>query len=98
MNRILLLGAVALFTIPALPALAVPMCDGPDFNLVDGQDRPVYDEAGMAADYEQQLQAAGIDAHNTRWWDGCLQTFVRINGHDVMKFYDPNSLKEVPVN
>lgn len=71
-------------------------CDGPDFNEVDSKGRPVNDEEGMARRAELLLQAHGVHgAHSTRWWHGCLQTFVNIDGHEVMKFYDPWSYDEV---
>ena len=52
-----------------------------------------------AADlYEQQLNARGIKAQQTRFWSGCIQTFVRENGHISMRFYDPATLEEIPAN
>src|SRR5258708_5153278 len=98
MKTIVLLSALVLFALPAGPAFAVPRCDGPDLNATNAQGRPMVDEAALAADYEMQLRSAGIHGHNTRFWNGCLQTFVKIDGHDMMKFYDPNTLQEVPVN
>jgi hypothetical protein len=70
-------------------------CNGPDFSAVRANGRPQLDEGGMAANYEMQLRATGVKGHQTRWWNGCLQTFVRIDGKEVMKFYDPNTLREV---
>ena len=90
-----MLGALALFALPAAPALAVPMCDGPDIDHYDKDGQPVYDEIDSAARHELELHGEGIDAHDTRWWNGCLQTFVTIDGRDVMKFYDPETLREV---
>ena len=47
---------------------------------------------------EADLRAQGIKVHNSRLWNNCLQTFVTVNGHDVMKFYDPNTRREIPLN
>jgi hypothetical protein len=69
--------------------------DGPDLNATKANGRPVNDEIELTADYERQLISAGIAAHQTRFWNGCLQTFVRVDGKEVMKFYDPGTLKEV---
>jgi hypothetical protein len=98
MKTILLLSALALFSIPTTAAFAVPMCDGPAFDRLKANGTPRYSEEEMAMDAEMQLRSMGIDASDTRWWNGCLQTFVNENGHRVMKFYDPNSYREVPVN
>ncbi|ERR1700712_594623 len=98
MKKLVLIGALALFVLPASAALAVPMCDGPDFGKVDSNGQPVYDEAAEAANAEQQLHGEGIDAHLTRFWNGCIQTFVKEGGKDRMKFYDPDTLREIPVN
>ncbi len=99
MKTIILLGALALFAVPTTAALAVPMCDGPPFDRMHSDGTPVYSEEDTAARAEQELRSRGIDANNTRWWNGCLQTFVdEGNGHQVMKFYDPNSYREIPVN
>ena len=75
-------------------------CDGPDFNEVNAQGKPVHDEETMARDAETILRMRGVapGAHQTRWWNGCLQTFVSVDGHEVMKFYDPNTYKEVSLN
>ncbi len=95
-----LLSALALFGLPATAAFAVPMCDGPRFDdderLRFG--RPVLSEQEAAANAEMQLRARGIDAHLSRFWNGCIQTFVKEGGRDVMKFYDYDTLREVPVN
>jgi len=98
MKKLLLLSALALFSIPATAAFAVPMCDGPDFTRVGADGRPIYSEIDTAVDAERELRSRGIDASDTRWWNGCLQTFVRENGHTVMKFYDPDSYQEIPTN
>lgn len=98
MKTFVLLGAAALFTIPAGSALAVPMCDGPNFDEVDSRGRPVYSEVDLAREAEMRLRSMGINASMTRFWNGCIQTFVRENGHSLMKFYDPDTFVEVPVN
>jgi hypothetical protein len=99
MKKLVLLGAVALFTLPATAALAVPACSGPDGpTFVNNKGEQMIDMNAAAQTAEDQLRAAGVDAHQTRFWNGCIQTFVNIDGHDVMKFYDPHSLRELPVN
>ena len=96
MNKILLAGAFALL---ATSAFAAPYCNvdkqpngQPDYGF-----GPVTEDEA-AQRFEQELHAAGIDAHQTRFWNGCIQTFVSENGKDVMKFYDPDSLSELPAN
>ena len=74
------------------------MCDGPDFTELDGSGLVRYSEPEESAFAEQRLRSMGIDASSTRFWNGCIQTFVRENGHTVMRFYDPDTLREVPVN
>ena len=99
MKKIILLSALALLATPVTAALAVPMCDGPAFDRVHKDGTPIYSEIDEAALAEQELRSRGIDANDTRWWNGCLQTFVDTGGgHRVMKFYDPNSYREIPTN
>jgi hypothetical protein len=101
-TALLALAFVALtLAAAATPALAVPSCYVPrgggshiTFNVEIGN----LSEADRAAFYEQQLRARGIDASNTRFWNECIQTFVTENGHFTMRFYDPYSLEEVPVD
>jgi hypothetical protein len=85
----------------ALPAFANPMCYAPrgggpslQFSIEIGK----LSEADRAAFYEQRLRARGIDASDTRFWQGCIQTWVTENGHFTMRFYDPYTLEEVPVD
>ena len=81
----------------ANPALAFPTCPIPqagvhiEFHVNFGK----MTENERAAFFEQQLRARGIDASNTRFWEGCIQTFVTENGHTTMRFYDPDTLIEV---
>ena len=98
MRKFLAMGALALFLSPATAALAVPTCDGPDFSELDSSGHYRYSEPDESAFAEQRLNAMGIDASSTRFWNGCIQTFVRENGHTTMRFYDPDTLREVPVN
>ncbi len=98
MKKLVLVAALALFTLPASAALAVPTCDGPDFGKLDAQGQPIYDEQGEAQSAEMRLNSMGIDAHLTRFWNGCIQTWVSEGGKDKMKFYDPDTLREIPVN
>ena len=97
MRSVLAIAFIALAT----PALAVPMCYVPrpgapviQFSIVIGK----LTEADRAAFYQQQLRARGIDASDTRFWNGCIQTFVTENGRFTMRFYDPWTLEEVPVD
>jgi hypothetical protein len=98
----LLLAGCASFGGPSTDATAattkpviIRCTDGPDLNAVKPNGRPEVDEAAVTQDYERQLISAGIPAHQTRFWNGCLETFVKVDGKDVMKFYDPGTLKEV---
>ena len=96
MKKIILASALALFAMPATGALAVPMCDGPNFDALDSNGNPRYSEEDEARNAEMRLRARGIDANMTRFWNGCIQTFVDDGtGHQVMKFFDPDSLREV---
>jgi hypothetical protein len=88
------LGAAALFALSASAALAVPMCD-PD--SVSGK-KSLFSQDEVIRSIEADLRAQGIKVHNSRLWNNCLQTFVTVNGHDVMKFYDPNTRREIPLN
>jgi hypothetical protein len=90
-------GAVALATLPG-SALAVPMCDPTFYGFKDRFGNTLETEQDAAARVEMQLRAHGIDARDSRFWNGCLQTFVREGGRTVMKFYDPDTLREIPVN
>jgi hypothetical protein len=94
------LALAALFAVGATPVLAVPMCYAPR-----GSDMVIFEfqvgemsETERAAFYEQQLRMRGIDAMHTTFWNGCIQTNVRENGRIGMRFYDPWSLEEVPVD
>lgn len=96
MNKLALVG---LFALLASPALAVPYCDVtklPGGNPDYGFGNVTEDEAAQR--FEQELHGDGIDAHQTRFWNGCIQTFVTVDGKDVMKFYDPDTLRELPAN
>ena len=80
-------------------SLAVPMCDGPRFDKLDANGRPLYDEEFLARQAELHLRQMGIDANETRFWNGCIQTFVGDGtGHQKMRFFDPDSYREVPIN
>lgn len=95
-KKLVLLSALALFASPAPAVLAVPMCDGPPFDHFNADGTPAYDEIGAAENAERRLRARGIDANLTRFWNGCIQTFVDDgSGHQEMKFYDYDTLREV---
>ncbi len=94
------LALAALLALCATPALAVPMCYAPKggnvviFEFEIGK----MGESERAAFYEKKLQMRGIDARQTTFWNGCIQTNVRENGRISMRFYDPWSLEEIPAN
>lgn len=94
-------AVAALLAFAASPALAVPFCHSPQgsgtvivFEIEIGN----LGETDRAMFYEQRLRAMGIQASNTRFWNECIQTFVRENGRETMRFYDPWTLEEIPVN
>jgi len=96
MKKIILLSALALLATPVTAAFAVPFCDSPRFDLKDSQGNNIWSEEELAAEAEQRLRSHGIDANQTRFWNGCIQTFVDDGtGHQVMKFYDYDTLAEV---
>ena len=96
MKKIILLSTLALLAVPATTAFAAPMCDSPRFDLKDAQGNNIWSEEELAAEAEQRLRSHGIDANQTRFWNGCIQTFVDDGtGHQVMKFYDYDTLAEV---
>ena len=90
----------ALLALVASPTLAVPMCYTPKsgniivFELEIGK----FSETERAQFYEQRLRMMGIDARQTTFWNGCVQTDVRENGKLTMRFYDPWTLEEIPVD
>ena len=90
----------ALLALLVTPALAVPMCYAPKggniviFEFEIGK----MGETERASFYEKQLRMRGIDAMQTTFWNGCIQTTVRENGHISMRFYDPWTLDEIPVD
>jgi hypothetical protein len=94
------LALAALLALIATPSFAVPMCYAPRggnvviFEFEIGK----MGETERAAFYEKKLRMRGIDARQTTFWNGCIQTNVRENGRISMRFYDPWSLEEVPVN
>jgi hypothetical protein len=57
-----------------------------------------WGETERAQFYEQRLRMMGIDARQTTFWNNCIQTNVRENGKITMRFYDPWTLEEVPVD
>lgn len=95
------LAIAAILALGTVPALAAPFCHAPqgggkvvvlDFEVGD------LGEEDRARFYEIRLNAMGIRASNTRFWNQCVQTFVRENGRDTMRFYDPWTLEEIPVD
>lgn len=86
----------ALLTLCATPAFAVPSCMFPRGPVIASAiDDPKMSEADKAEYYETRLRALGIDARQTTFWNGCVQTNVREDGLLSMRFYDPWSLEEV---
>lgn len=99
MKNLLVLSALLFLASPVTSALAVPMCDGPRFDQFDSKGLPINDEEFLARQAELHLQQMGIDANETRFWNGCIQTFVRDeSGHQTMRFFDPDSYREIPIN
>jgi hypothetical protein len=91
------LAPALLLALCATPALAVPACYAPRgggvvINIEIGK----MSETERAAFYEKQLRMQGIEARQTRFWNGCVQTFVTENGSFTMKFFDPWTLAEIP--
>ena len=90
----------ALLALVATPTLAVPMCYAPKggnvivFEFEIGK----FSETERAQFYEQRLRMMGLDARQTTFWNGCVQTDVRENGKLTMRFYDPWTLEEIPVD
>ena len=93
-------AVAALLALVATPSLAVPMCYAPKggnvivFEFEIGK----FSETERAQFYEQRLRMMGIDARQTTFWNGCIQTDVRENGKLTMRFYDPWTLEEIPVD
>ena len=94
------LTLAALLALIATPALAVPMCYAPRGGNVVIFEWEIgkMGESERAAFYEKKLQMRGIDAMQTTFWNGCIQTNVRENGRISMRFFDPWSLEEIPVD
>ena len=94
------LALAALLALVATPTLAVPMCYAPKggnvivFEFEIGK----FSETERAQFYEQRLRMMGLDARQTTFWNGCVQTDVRENGKLTMRFYDPWTLEEIPVD
>ena len=91
----------ALLALTASPAFAVPFCHAPRGNgpvVVFEIEIGKLGETDRARFYEFRLNALGIKASNTRFWNECIQTFVRENGRETMRFYDPWTLEEIPVD
>ena len=95
------LALAAATILAASPAFAVPFCHTPQtsgpviiFQIEIGD----LSEDDRAKFYEMRLNAMGIKASNTRFWQQCIQTFVREDGRETMRFYDPWTLEEIPVD
>jgi len=93
MKTLILFGVTALLSTPILTAAAAPYCDTPIYE----KGERMFSDAELAQQAERELHRRGIDATNTRFWNGCLQTFVKDeNGKSVIKFYNPDSYAELP--
>jgi len=91
--------AAAFVAIGVAPAFAAPACyfaKGGALNLQLGIEIGEFTQRDRAEIYEQRLRQRGINAMQTRFWNGCIQTFVVENGKRSMRFYDPWSLEEIP--
>jgi hypothetical protein len=96
MKRIVL---IALLAFCATPSLAVPTCDTPRGNIIVFEiGMGKIGEIERAHFYEQRLNMMGIPARNTTFWNGCIQAEVRTNGHNTLRYYDPWTLEEVPID
>lgn len=96
-----LLTASLLLAAMSGAAFAVPYCESPQRGggLVLGLgvgDR--MSETEQAEYYERRLRQRGVDANETRMWNYCIQTFVTENGHVTMRFFDPFTLREIPLD
>lgn len=99
MKSSILLGALALLLLPTTATLAAPMCDPPHLgNARDDNGKRIFSQDEVITSLENRLRGEGIAAHDSRLWNGCLQTFVTVGGRDVIKFYDPDSLAELPAD
>lgn len=93
MKKVILISVLALLSTPILSAGAAPFCDTPR-----NKDN-MFTEAELAQQAERDLRRMGIEATNTRFWNGCIQTFVKDeNGKTVIKYYNPDSYAELPTN
>ena len=89
----------AAICLTALPAAAAPFCHMPQDGRIALQiGSGIRSESEKAAFYELRLRQRGIDARDTRMWNECIQTFVLENGRISMRFYDPFTLDEIPVD
>ncbi|MEO7222227.1 MAG: hypothetical protein ABIY37_07115 [Devosia sp.] len=97
MKRIAL---AALLALAATPTLATPQCYTPKSGNVIVFEFQIgkFSETERAQFYEQRLRMMGIDARQTTFWNNCIQTDVRENGKLKMRFYDPWTLEEVPLD
>jgi hypothetical protein len=87
------------FAFAATPALAVPMCYAPKGGgLVITLSTGNLTEADESMFYEMQLRAKGVDARQVVMWNGCVQAIVTEDGRSTMRFYDPWTLEEIPVD
>lgn len=95
------LALATLLALTATPVFAVPFCHAPregGLVVIFAFEIGNLSETDRAEFYELRLRAMGIKASNTRFWNECVQTFVRENGRETMRFYDPWTLEEVPVD
>lgn len=95
----LAVSIVALFA-GTSAAAAAPFCHFPQSGsgIVLQFNIGKLTEKEQARFYEMELRARGINASDTRFWNKCIQTFVRENGRTTMRFYDPFTLDEIPVD
>jgi len=97
---IALAGLVALL---ATPALADPNClttGGPglyvEFGVQVGGD---YTETEQEQLDKIRLRRAGISADTVeRTWLGCYKVTRRVGGSWVTEYYDPRTLRQMPLN
>ena len=98
MRALLVAGVMALFVTPAFAM--VPSCDGPT-EFGDGLKDygfGLMTETEAAEAFERELNHEGVKAHQTRFWSNCIQTWVTEDGREKMLFFDPYSLRQIPVD
>lgn len=99
MKTLILAGALTLLA--SSTAMAVPFCTQPIMkNGMVNYGYGLMSEGDAAKQFEVVLRGLGYDGHNTRFWNGCVVTFITNadTGKDEMHFFNPDTLTELPAN